>query len=80
MNKRKLVEVTLKLPKPIIDLLKDVGENVEEYLVQSIIGVVEADLEADAFWNPKRLAEKHNLMPIFKSCNILVSSYVNPEA
>jgi len=80
MSKQETVEVTLKLPKAIVDLLNAVDVNVEEYLVHNIVGVIEADLEADTFYYPKQLVEKHNLMPVFREFNISVSSYVNPEA
>jgi len=74
----KEVEVTLRLPKSIVNLLKDVSENVEEYLAREIIGVIEADLEADVFGDPKQLVKKHNLMPIFRKYGVSVSSYVEP--
>lgn len=79
MSEQETVEVKLKLPKAIVDLLNAVGENVEEYLVHIIVDSVEADLEADTFSDPKQLVEKHKLMPVFKEFNISVSNYVNPE-
>jgi len=80
MSKQETVEVTLKLPKAIVDFLKAMGVDVEEYLTRTIVDNVEADLEADTFYYPKQLVEKHNLMPVFRKFNISVSNYINPEA
>ena len=80
MSEQETVEVTLKLPKAIVDFLKDMNVNVEEYIVHNVIGVIEADLEADTFYCPKQLVEKHNLMPVFREFNVDVSNYINPEA
>ena len=79
MSEIETVEMTLKLPKGIVDFLKDMGENVDEYLVRAIVCDIAAGLEADAFWNPKYLVKKHNLMPAFKHYDAGPSSYINPE-
>jgi len=79
MSEKETVEVTVKLPKAIVDFLKSMNVDVEEYIVHNVVGVIEADLEADTFYYPKQLVEKHNLMTVFRKFNISVSSYVNPE-
>jgi len=80
MSKQETVEITLTLPKAIVDFLKSMNVDVEEYIIHNVIGVIAADLEADTFYCPKELVEKHSLMPVFREFNISVSSYVNPEA
>jgi len=80
MSKQETVEVTLKLPKAVVDFLNAVDVNVEEYLVHTIVDNIAADLEADTFYYPKRLVEKFNLMPIFREFNVSVDRYINPEA
>lgn len=77
--KEDTVEVTVKLPKAIVDFLKDMDVDVEGYIVHNVIGVIEADLEADGFCNPKRVVEKHNLVPIFEKHGLSISSYIDPR-
>jgi len=79
-EKQETVEVTLKLPKALIDFLNAMDVNVEEYLVLTIVDNIAADLEADTFHYPKQLVEKHNLMPVFRRFNVSVSNYIDPEA
>ena len=79
MSEEETVEVTVKLPKAIVEFLKDMTSNMEEYIVHNIVQMVEADLEADEFYNPKQVVEKYNLMPVFEKHDISVSSHVKPE-
>lgn len=74
-----LVEITLKIPKGIISFLKDMNQNVEEYLVRAIVCDIVAGLEADAWCDPKYFVRKHNLMPAFRRYEAYPSSYIIPN-
>ncbi len=78
MSKEDLVEVTVKLPRGVVDFLTDMGENLEEYIVYTIVHDIAAGLDADAWCLPKYWVKKHNLGPIFQQHKISVSSYINP--
>ena len=71
MSEKKLVEVTLKVPKGIMQFLNDIipstnYDSVQEYLEDAIIGRVQADIEGDMF-NPtlKAVAERYSLKEEF---------------
>lgn len=65
--------VTLKIPKKILELLRDSEKSLEEtatqYMERCIVDLVRADIEtADCFvLSPRRLTERYNLDPVFKA-------------
>lgn len=75
MSKEETVEVTLKLPKAIVDFLKDMqttlNMTVEEYLVFSIIQAVGADLDTNDVFvpSPAELVERYGLKTALLKCN-----------
>jgi len=79
MSKNETVDVTIKLPKSIIDFLKDMGEDPMEYIVYAIIEDIRSGLEADAWSGSRRWVKKHNLMPIFRQHEMQVDDSINPE-
>ena len=71
MSEKETVEVTVNLPKGLIQFLEDIipstdYENVKNYLEDAIISKVEGDIEGDIF-NPnlKSVAEKYDLKEVF---------------
>jgi hypothetical protein len=74
-NSREPIEyetVTLKVPKNVMELLRDSEKSLEEtasqYLERCIVDLVRADIETqDCFvLSPRRLTERYNLDPVFK--------------
>jgi hypothetical protein len=65
-------EVTLKIPKGIMELLRDNKANLEEtptqFLERSLVDLIRADIDAgDCFVpTPRELAARYNLDPVFK--------------
>jgi hypothetical protein len=65
-------EVTLKIPKAIMKLLRDNEKSLEEtaieYLEHSLVDMVRADIETqDCFVpTPRGIVERYNLDPVFK--------------
>jgi hypothetical protein len=71
MSEKKYVEVTVKVPEGIMQFLKDIipstnYDSVQEYLKDTIISRVEADIDGDIF-NPtvKAVAERYGLKEEF---------------
>jgi len=72
MSEKELVEVTVKVPKGIMQFLNDIipsteYDSVDEYLEEAVRSRVEGDIEGDAF-NPtlKAVAERYNLKEEFE--------------
>lgn len=63
MSKQETVEVTLKLPKAIVDYLREDEKSIEETLAHEIVDVVRQDVEA---CTGEDVAEILNLTSIFK--------------
>jgi hypothetical protein len=70
-TKTELVEVTVKVPKGIMQFLTDIiqasnYDSVDEYLTDAIISRVEGDIDGDVF-NPtlKSVAKRYNLKEEF---------------
>jgi len=67
MSEKETVEVTLKLPKAIVDFLKDsetsMRMTVEEYLTYSIVHSVAADIDTFDVFVPtwKQIVDKYGL-------------------
>jgi hypothetical protein len=78
MSEAQLVEVTLKLPKRLVNFLKDMQEGfmekpAEEYLTSCIIDSVRADVEAidgsgGVFSSSQAIIKKYGLQEVFKDC------------
>ena len=84
MSKEETVEVTIKVPKAIVEFLRALGENVlgekpEEYMVRQIVDSIAADLEADAFFDPKEFVRKFNLLPVFEKYGVSPSCHIDPR-
>jgi len=74
-NKVECVRVEVNVPKGIIDFLKEVGVNLDEWLEYTVIDSFRADFDvfrsgADIFIDIEGLIEKHQLrnIPELKSC------------
>lgn len=75
MSKQETVEVTLKLPKAIVDFLGK--ENLEQRLTKDVIEGVLSQIEGDYF-SPETVMANHGLKQIFKQYNVLPSYYKDP--
>ena len=67
--------VQVKVPKAIMDLLRDYVEDTEEYLTENIIASVKADLEADfcsdgkgAIIGFEKFLKRYGLDKVFNDC------------
>jgi len=70
------VEVTLRLPKPIVDWFKDEDtKNLEDRLARELIEIVFSQVESG---DPEMLMRKYGLRQIFKDCGVLPSYYKDP--
>jgi len=74
-NKVECMRVEVSVPKGIIDFLKEVGVNLDEWLGYTVIDSFRADFDvfqssADIFLDIEGLVEKHQLrnIPELKSC------------
>lgn len=63
-------EITVKVPKQIMDLLryseKMTEKTPKEYVEYCIVECVRADLDSDVFLSGHALAKSFNVQPIFK--------------
>ena len=73
MSQKETVEVTVKVPKGIMQFLDDIKgitwfKTVNEYLEDEIISRVEGDIENDCFTPKlKEVVEQYNLEGVFDS-------------
>jgi len=72
-KKIETVEVTLNVPKGILQFLKDIipstnYDSVQEYLEDCIVSRIEGDVDADIF-SPKikQMVKRYNLKGVFSS-------------
>lgn len=75
MSKEETVEVTLRLPKAIVDFLGK--ENLEQRLTKDVIEGVLSQIEGDYF-SPETVMVNHGLKRIFKQYNVLPCYYKDP--
>ena len=78
MSKTETVEVTLKLPKQIIEFIKDSWstDNLEETLTKEIVDISYSQVEVEANEKgifPEELMSKYGLLPIFRKYGVLPS-------
>jgi len=59
-------EITVKVPRAIMDFLRANEDKPIEYIEYSIVDFMHADVEAGVFNDPTRLAEKWCLNPVFQ--------------
>jgi hypothetical protein len=77
MSKQETVEVTLKLPKGIVEFLKDsetaMEMTVEEYLTYTIIQGIGADIDTSMVFvrTPTQIIKQYSLEKPLKECNAL---------
>ena len=71
MSKEEKVEVTLKLPKAVVDFIKSVDkpESLEEYLVQQIVETMQSYVEM-LECTAGLLMNRFNLGPVFKEYGV----------
>ena len=73
------VEVTLRLPKPVVDWFKSEceshGEAVEDWLTQEIVQLAFAQIECT---NAEMLMHKYKLKAVFKEFEVLPEYYGDP--
>lgn len=81
MNKEtETVEVTLELPKPIAEYIKESWstDNLEETLTKETVILCLAQLDADANDQgilPREIISKYNLLPIFKKFGVHIPAF-----
>jgi len=59
--------VQVRIPKRIMDMLREHKDDIDGYLTYSIVSFIRADLEAGVFADHEAIIEKFNLQPIFKA-------------
>jgi hypothetical protein len=73
-EKKEAVEmeaVTVKLPKAIMDFIRGVGKDPEDYLQYSIIDGFRADIETmDGVWGYEYIYQRLNLGPVFEAFGV----------
>jgi hypothetical protein len=74
MSKQETVEVTIKLPKTVVDFIKDMEGDVAEYVAYTIVDLMTSYVEGV---NAEQLMAKYNLKPAFKEYGVLASYYKN---
>jgi len=80
MSETETVKVTLELPKPITEFIKDSWStsNLEETLTKEVVEMCLSQLDADANDQgilPREIISKYGLMPIFKKFGVFVPKY-----
>jgi len=77
MSKQETVEITVKLPKAIVDYLKCMKSDVAEYIQSSVVGYIQADIEFEHMHPilPEKVMEKYGLKTIFKEYGVLPCYY-----
>lgn len=63
MSKIETVKVTLDVPKAIMQFLREFEADPQQYLIESIVDSVEADLDEIG----EKVAEKYGLKRVFKA-------------
>lgn len=75
MSKQETVEVTLRLPKALVDFIRTMEGDVEEYLAYTVVDLHMSYVEGiDA----KMLMDHFKLKPVFKEYGVLPSYYGDP--
>ena len=71
MTEQKEIEfetVTLKVPKRIMDLLRDHEKDVKGYLEYLVVDSLRSEVDAEVFGSePKEVADAWKLNPVFKA-------------
>ena len=62
------VEVTLRLPKQVVEWFKDQTENVEKRLTQEVVELAYAQIEGTG---PEALMAKYGLKPVLKEYGLI---------
>jgi len=76
MSKEETVEVTLKLPKPIVEWFRDEDtKNLEDRLALELIEVAFSQVESE---DAELLMRKYGLKQVFKDYGVLPSYYKDP--
>jgi hypothetical protein len=70
MSEEEMVEVKLKLPKAVMDLLRALEKDPTKYLEYSIMDAIRADLDAGILTDPETLNESLKLA--FKHYGVLL--------
>ena len=84
MSKEETVEVTIKLPKAIVDFIKDQeGKDVSGYITHCIMELHVSYLENvsdETGEDAETVMNQYNLKPVFKEYGVLPCYYKQPEA
>lgn len=77
-SKLEFEEVIIKVPKHIMEFLRDHGEDPKEYLEYSLVAVFQADLETceGVFINYKDALTRYNLANVF---DVIGVPFWNPK-
>ena len=70
MSKVEYVEMVVRVPKLVVDFLKTQNIDVKRYIEKNIVGVVRADIDAEAFYNPERVKTEYGLDEVFKALGV----------
>ena len=75
MSKQETVEVTLKLPKALVDFLEIMEGDITEYLTHTIVDLHMSYVES---LDANMLMRVFNLKPVFKEYGVLPCYYGDP--
>lgn len=85
MSKEETIEVTVKLPKKLVEFLRAMEKNLdmtmEQYIQRNIVDVVYADLDSMEVFLPPivptriEFVEKYGLAEVFKQYNFEIPKY-----
>ena len=75
MSKQETVEVTLRLPKALVDFLEIMEGDIKEYLTHTIVDLHMSYVEG---LDAKMLMQVFKLTPVFKEYGVLPSYYGDP--
>ena len=75
MSKEETVEIRVKLPKTVVDFIKDMEGDVAKYIAYCIVDLTTSYIENV---NAEYLMAKYNLKPAFKAYGVLPCYYGDP--
>ena len=82
MSKEQFETVTLRLPKQVVDFIRDrESKDVQKYLEYCIVDLHMSDVECvcqDTMEDPEEVMDWYGLKPVFRAFGVLPSYYKDP--
>jgi len=67
MSKLEYIEITVKVPKLVVKFLEAQKQDVKEYIEWTVVDSVRADIDAEAFSDPKNVMKNFGLDKVLKA-------------